>query len=449
MSASKKQKQAKEFFPGQAAIQYKGPDSLDPMAFKYYNAEEVVAGKKMKDWLRFAVCWWHTWKGNGADIFGLDGSYPRPWNTENTLEGALERVDVHFEFCQKLGIELYCFHDRDVAPEGKSIGETNTILDQVVEKMAAKQKETNVGLLWGTCNLFSHPRYMNGACTNPDPAVVCYAAAAVKKCLEVTKKLGGANFVMWGGRDGYQCLLNTEYAQENANYAHFLRALADYKKEIGFTGALLLEPKPREPMAHQYNFDAETTLGFLEHHGLIGEYALNLEANHGTLAGHSGEHEVEAAVARGKLGSIDANRNECLLGWDTDMFPTDPALSTYIMKRVIEQGGLQPGGLNFDAKVRRESTDVEDLFIAHINGMDNYARGLRAAAKMIEEGTLDKMRKGRYAGFEASAIGKKFSAGKASLAELAEHAAANPEPQQRSAQCEKYESVFNAFALKG
>ena len=212
MSASKKQKQAKEYFPGQAAIQYKGPDSLDPMAFKYYNAEEVVAGKKMKDWLRFAVCWWHTWKGNGADIFGLDGSYERPWSTENTLEGALERVDVHFEFCQKLGIELYCFHDRDVAPEGKSIEETNKILDQVVEKMAAKQKETNVGLLWGTCNLFSHPRYMNGACTNPDPAVVCYAAAAVKKCLEVTKKLGGANFVMWGGRDGYQCLLNTECA---------------------------------------------------------------------------------------------------------------------------------------------------------------------------------------------------------------------------------------------
>ena len=219
MSASKKQKQAKEYFPGQAAIQYKGPDSLDPMAFKYYNAEEVVAGKKMKDWLRFAVCSWHTWKGNGADIFGLDGSYERPWSTENTLEGALERVDVHFEFCQKLGIELYCFHDRDVAPEGKSIEETNTILDKVVEKMAAKQKETNVGLLWGTCNLFSHPRYMNGACTNPDPAVVCYAAAAVKKCLEVTKKLDGANFVMWGGRDGYQCLLNTECAQRSTNHA--------------------------------------------------------------------------------------------------------------------------------------------------------------------------------------------------------------------------------------
>jgi len=346
MSASKKQKlpEAKEYFPGQSAIEYKGSDSIDPMAFKYYNAEEVVAGKKMKDWLRFAVCWWHTWKGNGADIFGLDGSYERPWSTENTLEGALERVDVHFEFCQKLGVELYCFHDRDVAPEGKSIAETNEILDQVVAKMAAKQKETKVELLWGTCNLFSHPRYMNGACTNPDPAVVCHAAAAVKKCLEVTKKLGGANFVMWGGRDGYQTLLNTEYAQENANYAHFLRALAAYKKEIGFTGQLLLEPKPREPMAHQYNFDAETTLGFLEHHGLIQEYALNLEANHGTLAGHSGEHEVEAAVARGKLGSIDANRNECLLGWDTDMFPTDPALSTYIMKRVVEQGGSSRAG---------------------------------------------------------------------------------------------------------
>jgi xylose isomerase len=217
MSATKKQKQAKEYFPGQAAIEYKGSDSIDPMAFKYYNAEEVVAGKKMKDWLRFAVCWWHTWKGNGADIFGLDGSYERPWSTENTLEGALERVDVHFEFCQKLGVELYCFHDRDVAPEGKTIAESNEILDQVVAKMAAKQKETKVELLWGTCNLFSHPRYMNGACTNPDPAVVCHAAAAVKKCLEVTKKLGGANFVMWGGRDGYQTLLNTEYVQRSTN----------------------------------------------------------------------------------------------------------------------------------------------------------------------------------------------------------------------------------------
>uniref|UniRef100_A0A7S3ATI6 Xylose isomerase n=1 Tax=Haptolina ericina TaxID=156174 RepID=A0A7S3ATI6_9EUKA len=403
----------------------------------------------MKDWLRFAVCYWHTWRGNGADIFGLAGTQERPWDTSDTLEGALERVDVHFEFCQKLGVELYCFHDRDAAPEGATIAESERIFDQVVDKLAAKQKETGISLLWATPQLFSHARYMNGAATNPDPAVVCHAAAQVKKCLDVAKRLGGENFVLWGGRDGYQCLLNTDYKQELTNYAAFLRATADYAKEIGFTGQLLLEPKPREPMAHQYNFDSETTLGFLDHHGLIDQYALNLEANHGTLAGHSGEHEVEAAVSRGKLGSIDANRNETLLGWDTDMFPTDPALSTYIMKRVIDQGGLEPGGLNFDAKVRRESSDVEDLFIGHINGMDNYARGLRAAAKLIADGTLDSMRNGRYSAFSKTPIGKRFTAGKASLTELAAHAVSNGEPKQASGQQEKYESIFNAFAYRG
>ena len=430
-------------------IPYKGADSLDPLAFKYYNAEEVVHGKKMKDWLRFAVCYWHTWRGNGADIFGLDGSIEREWDTSNTLEGALERVDVHFEFCQKLGIEYYCFHDRDVSPEGGSIDETEKMLDQVAAKLKAKQAETGVKLLWGTCNLFSHKRYMNGAFTNPEPAVLCQAAAQVKKCMDITKMLGGANFVFWGGRDGYQCLLNTDYTKENENYAQFLKLVVAYKKQIGFKGALLLEPKPREPMAHQYNFDAETTLGFLEHHGLIDRFALNLEANHGTLAGHSGEHETEAAAARGKLGSIDANRNEMLLGWDTDMFPTDPVMSTYIMKRVIEQGGLAPGGLNFDAKVRRESTNLEDLFIGHINGIDNYARGLRAAAKMIEDGTIDGMKKKRYANFAKTDIGKKFCSGKATLTDLAAYAAKNGEPPLESGQHEKYESVFNAFALKG
>jgi len=403
----------------------------------------------MKDWLRFAVCYWHTWKGNGADIFGLDGTYDRPWDATNTLEGALERVDVHFEFCQKLGIELYCFHDRDVAPEGKSIEDSEKIYDTVVSKLATKQKETGISLLWATPQLFSHKRYMNGAATNPDPAVVCHAAAQVKKTLDVAKSLGGENFVLWGGRDGYQCLLNTDYAQEQSNYASFLKATAAYAKEIGFDGQLLLEPKPREPMAHQYNFDAETTLGFLDHHGLIDDYALNLEANHGTLAGHSGEHEVEAAVSRGKLGSIDANRNELLLGWDTDMFPTDPALSTYIMKRVIEQGGFGKGGLNFDAKVRRESSDVEDLFVGHINGMDNYARGLRAAAKLLEEKTLNSMRDGRYAGFKQTPIGKKISSGKATLAEMAAHARKSGEPKHTSGQQERYESVFNACAYKG
>lgn len=275
------------------------------------------------------------------------------------------------------------------------------------------------------------------------------AAAQIKKCMDVTYRLGGDNFVMWGGRDGYQTLLNTNYAKEQDNYATFLKLVAAYADEIGFKGQLLLEPKPREPAAHQYNFDAETTLGFLDRYGLTERYSLNLEANHGTLAGHSGEHEVEAATSRGKLGSIDANRNEMLLGWDTDMFPTDPALSTYIMKRVIEQGGLQPGGLNFDAKIRRESTDIEDLFIGHVNGMDCYARGLRAAAKLIEDGTLDGIVKERYAGFETTKIGKRFSSGKATLAELAAHAAAMKEPPLRSGKHEKLESIFNAFAYRG
>jgi len=442
---SKKQKVG--YFADVSEIPFEGPDSTNPLSFKFYNKDEVILGKPMREWLRFAVCYWHTWRGNGADIFGLGGTAnDRPWSTENTLEGALERVDVHFEFCTKLGIDYYCFHDRDVAPEGATVAETEATLDKVVAKLEAKQKESGVKLLWGTCNLFSHPRYMNGATTNPDPAVVCMAAAQVKKCLEVTKRLGGENFVMWGGRDGYQSLLNTDYKRELSNSATFCRLVANYADEIGFTGQLLLEPKPREPMAHQYNFDAETTLGFLDLHGLTDKFALNLEANHGTLAGHSGEHEVEAAFARRKLGSIDVNRNECLLGWDTDMFPTDPALSTYVMKRIVDQGGLAPGGLNFDAKVRRESTDVEDIFIGHINGMDCYARGLRAAAKIIEDGRLDSNTKKRYADFDDTAIGQKFTRGEATLADLASHAATTTEPKVRSGKQEKAESIFNAFA---
>jgi len=438
---------ASSYFPSIGDITYAGPESDDPLSFRYYNAEEVIMGKKMKEWCRFAVCFWHTWRGNGADIFGLDGTIERPWDG-SSLEAHLERVDVHFEFCRKLGIEYYCFHDRDVAPEGASVAETEENFDVVADKLLAKQKESGIKLLWGTSNLFSHRRYMHGGPTNPDPEVVCMAAAQIKKCLDVTKKLGGENFVMWGGRDGYQTLLNTNYGLEAQNYAHFLEATSAYAKKIKFNGQLLLEPKPREPAAHQYNFDAETTLGFLDRFGLIDKFSLNLEANHGTLAGHSGEHEVEAAHSRGKLGSIDANRNELLLGWDTDMFPSDPALSTYIMKRVIEQGGLAPGGLNFDAKIRRESTDIEDLFIGHINGMDCYARGLRAAAKLIEEGKLDAMVADRYAGFKDSAIGRKFTKGAASLEELAAHAAKSAEPTQRSGKQEALESIFNAAAYR-
>jgi len=433
------------FFPSlPEKIEYEGPTSRNPLAFSHYNKDEVVMGKKMSEWLRFAVCYWHTWRGNGADIFGLTGTMTREWDGDS-LEAALGRVDVHFDFCQRLGVEYYCFHDRDVCPEGTSIEQTNAWMDKIADKLEAKQEETGVQLLWGTPNLFSHKRYMNGGPTNPDPAVVAYAAAQAKKVLEVTHRLGGENFVMWGGRDGYQSLLNTDMEREQQSYATFLRLLADHADKIGFTGQLLLEPKPREPAAHQYNFDAETTLGFLERFDLIDRYALNLEANHGTLAGHSGEHEVEVAHSRGKLGSIDANRNELLLGWDTDMFPTDPVLATYTMKRVIEQGGLAPGGLNFDAKVRRESVDLEDLFVGHINGMDNYARGLKSAAKAIEDGTLDKMVASRYAGFENTEVGKAFASGQITLEQLA---AAASEPENRSGKQESFESIFNSFAYE-
>ena len=286
-------------FPEIGEIKYEGPESTNPLAFKYYNADEVILGKKMSEWCRFAVCYWHTWRGNGADIFGLGGTLIRPWDGAD-MDAHLKRVDVHFEFCQKLGVEYYCFHDRDVSPEGATVAETEANFDVVAEKLLAKQKETGVKLLWGTSNLFSHKRYMHGGPTNPDPEVVCMAAAQIKKCLDVTKMLGGENFVMWGGRDGYQSLLNTDYAKEQENYATFIKAVLKYCDEIGFKGQLLLEPKPREPAAHQYNFDAETTLGFLDRWGLTDRCSLNLEANHGTLAGHSGEHEVEAAASRGK-----------------------------------------------------------------------------------------------------------------------------------------------------
>jgi xylose isomerase len=431
-------------------IPFEGPTSRNPLAFKFYEADRVVAGKPMKEWLRFAVCYWHTWRGNGADIFGLDGSYGdnRPWDMSNTLEAALARVDVHFEFCQKLGAPFYCFHDRDVSPEGATVAETDEWMDRVADRLEAGQQATGVQLLWGTCNLFSHRRYMHGGPTNPDPAVVAMAAAQVKKCLEVTHRLGGENFVLWGGRDGYQSLLNTDMEAEAKNYAFFLRMTRDYARSIGFEGQLLLEPKPREPSAHQYNFDAETTLGFLDRFDLLDDFALNLEANHGTLAGHSGEHEVEVAFSRNKLGSIDTNRNEMLLGWDTDMFPTDPALATYTMVRILQQGGLQPGGLNFDAKVRRESTDLEDLFVGHINGMDNYARGLLSAAKLLEGGELEAMRIERYQSFQTTDLGQQIVAGTTSLEDLAAYAATHPEPELRSGKQEAFESVFNSYAYE-
>lgn len=357
---------------------------------------------------------------------------------------ALRRVDVNAEFCEKVGAPYYCFHDLDVRPEGATQAESDANFDIVAERLGEVQAASGLKLLWGTANLFTPRRYMNGAATNPDPAVFARAAASVKKCLEVTHRLGGENYVLWGGREGYQSILNTNVRLELDNLARFLSMVAEHKHKVGFRGPLLLEPKPREPMAHQYDYDAATVLGFLRQYGLQDEFALNLEANHGTLAGHTGEHETAMAAAFGKLGSIDANRNEAMLGWDTDMFPNDVGLATYIMDVVLKQGGLAPGGLNFDAKVRRESTDVEDLFIGHINGMDTYARGLRNAARMQAEGTMGALVDERYAGYERTELGRKIVGGRTSLEELAALVADEPEPQQRSAKVELYESIFLA-----
>lgn len=317
----------------------------------------------MKDWLRFSVCYWHTWRGLGADMFGT-GTIKRPWDDGvNSLENALTRVDVNFEFLQKLGVEYFCFHDRDIAPEGATLAETNTLLDKVVAKIQQRQSETGIKVLWGTANLFSAPRYMNGAATNPDAHAFAYAAAQVKKCMEISKKLGAENYVFWGGREGYQTLLNTDMKKELDHLATFLRFAADYKKKIGFQGQLLIEPKPREPTKHQYDYDSAAVVGFLKNYGLDKDFKLNIEANHATLSGHTFEHELQFASSYGFLGSVDANTGDTLLGWDTDQFPTDIKSTTLAMGVIINQNGLAPGGLNFDAKLRRESTDIEDLFL--------------------------------------------------------------------------------------
>jgi len=432
-----------EYFPDVKPIQYEGPDSKNPLAFKHYNADEEVAGMKMRDHLRFSVAFWHTFKGTGTDPFG-SATMVRPYGDGDEMKVAEDTLAAAFEFFTKLGIDFYCFHDRDIAPEGTDLAETNKNLDKIVELADKLQADTGVKLLWGTANLFSHPRYMCGASTNPDPAVFAYAAAQVKKAIEVTKRLGGTNYVFWGGREGYETLLNTDMGRELDHLGRFLNMAVDYARQIGFDGQFLIEPKPKEPTKHQYDFDAQSCHAFLQKYDLVPHFKLNLESNHGTLAGHTFEHELTYAAANGILGSIDANRGDLLLGWDTDQFPTNIYEATFIMYIVLSAGGLAPGGLNFDAKVRRSSFEPVDLFHAHIGGMDAFARGLKIALKMRNDGALDDFIKQRYAGWD-SGIGKDIEDGKASFADCEKYILENGEPKPVSGRQEMLENIVNEY----
>ena len=404
-------------FPEVKPIRYEGPQASNPLAFRHYNADEKIAGRSMKDHLRFSVVYWHTFRGTGSDPFG-PGTALRPWDDgSNSVENAANRVRAAFEFIEKLGAPYYAFHDRDVAPEGVNLAETNRNLDAIVKVLKEEQQRTGIKLLWGTANLFSNPRYMHGAATSCNAEAFAHAAAQVKKALEVTKELGGEGYTFWGGREGYQNLWNTDMKRELDHLAKFLHMAVDYAREIGFKGQFYIEPKPKEPTKHQYDSDAAACLNFLRQYDLLPHLKLNLETNHATLAGHSMHHELETAGAAGALGSIDANTGDMLLGWDTDQFPTDIYLTTQCMHSILRYGGLTTGGVNFDAKVRRESFEPIDLFYAHIGGMDAFARGLKIAAAMQADGKLEEIVRDRYASWD-SGLGSEIEAGKHTFASL-------------------------------
>jgi xylose isomerase len=438
---------AMAYFPEVSTIKYQGADSKDPLSFRHYNAEEKIEGKSMRDHLRFAVAYWHTMRGMGSDPFG-PGCAVRPWEDgTDSVEMAKVRVRVMFEFMEKLGVDFYCFHDRDVAPEGKNLAETNKILDQIVDLLEEEQKRTGIKLLWGTANLFSNPRFVHGASTSPNADVFAYSAAQVKKAMEVTHRLGGLNYVFWGGREGYGSLLNTNMKRELDHLARFFELAVEYKKKIGFTGTFLVEPKPKEPTKHQYDFDAAAVVAFLKTYGLDQEFKLNIETNHATLAGHSMMHELVYAQMHGLLGSVDANFGDMLLGWDTDQFPTDYYLTTQCMLAILEQGGLAPGGLNFDAKVRRDSFEPIDLFHAHVGAMDAFAVGLKLAAKIRADKSLADFVTKRYASWDQG-IGQKIEAGSAKFEELEAYMLAKGEVAPNvSGRQEMLENVFNRFIL--
>jgi len=420
--------------------------SINPLAFKYYDANRTVAGKKLKEHLRFAVSYWHTFTGDGTDPFGKP-TMERSYDGLEGMELSRARADAAFEFMTKLGIEYFCFHDYDISPEGDSLQEKLDNLDTIVELIEKKMKETGIRCLWGTTNAFKHPRFMHGAATSPNADVFAFAAAQVKKALEITHRLGGENYVFWGGREGYETLLNTDAALENDNLARFLRMAKDYARKIGFEGQFLIEPKPKEPTKHQYDFDAMTVLGFLRKYDLIDDFKLNIEANHATLAGHTFQHELLMARINGVLGSIDANQGDLLLGWDTDQFPTNIYDTTMCMYEVLKKGGIAPGGLNFDAKVRRGSFQPDDLFISYIVGMDTFAKGLLAADKLLTDGVLENFMTNRYVSY-TEGIGKKIIENATNFEELAEYALSHDHIILQSGRQEMLEDIVNRYIYR-
>lgn len=434
----------KEYFPEIGKIKFEGKDSKNPLAYRYYDAEKVVLGKKMKDWLKFAMAWWHTLCAEGGDQFG-GGTKKFPWNEGDAMTVAKQKADAGFEIMQKLGIEYFCFHDTDLIGDlGEDIADYEARMVEITNYLKEKMAQTGIKNLWGTANVFGNGRYMNGAATNPDFDVVARAAVQIKNAIDATIALGGTNYVFWGGREGYMSLLNTDQKREKEHLATMLRIARDYARSKGFTGTFLIEPKPMEPSKHQYDVDTETVIGFLKAHGLDKDFKVNIEVNHATLAGHTFEHELAVAVDNGMLGSIDANRGDYQNGWDTDQFPIDNFELTQAMMQIIRNGGLGNGGTNFDAKTRRNSTDLEDIFIAHIAGMDAMARALESAAKLLEESPYKKMLADRYASFDGGK-GKEFEEGKLSLEDVVAYAKANGEPKQTSGKQELYEAIVNMY----
>ena len=432
----------KEYFPGIQKIKFEGKDSDNPLSFKYYDPEKLVNGKPMKEHLRFATAYWHTFCGTGGDPFG-PGTKIYPWDIENDpIQSAHQRLDAAFEFFTKLGTEFFCFHDRDMSPEGENVKETNKLLQDFSELAKHKQEESGVKLLWGTANLFSHPRYMNGAATNPDFDVVAYAGSQVKAALDVTIKLGGENYVFWGGREGYSSLLNTNMKRELDHLAMFLSQARDYGRNNGFSGTFLIEPKPMEPSKHQYDFDVAAVAAFLKHYDLDNDFKINIENNHATLAGHTFDHEIQAAYNYGLFGSLDINQGDPHNGWDTDEFLHNIYDAVHIMLVLLKEGGLKSGGMNFDAKTRRNSTDLEDIFIGHINSMDTLARGLMIASNILKDPSYIELKSNRYSSFD-SGDGHSFEKGGVNLEQLTELAQKTKEPDQISGKQELYEMLIN------
>ncbi|MCF0160010.1 MAG: xylose isomerase [Bacteroidaceae bacterium] len=434
----------KEYFPQVGKIKFEGKDSKNPMAFHYYDENKLIMGKPMKDWLRFAMAWWHTLCAEGADQFG-EGTKTFPWNHgETALEIAKNKADAGFEFMTKLGIPYFCFHDVDLISEGNSVEEYEANLKAIVAYLKEKMQETGIKLLWSTANVFGNKRYMNGASTNPDFDVVARAIVQIKNAIDAGIELGAENYVFWGGREGYMSLLNTDQRREKEHMATMLRMARDYARAKGFKGTFLIEPKPMEPTKHQYDVDAETVIGFLKTHGLDQDFKLNIEVNHATLAGHTFSHELACAVDAGMLGSIDANRGDHQNGWDTDQFPINQFYLIQSWMQIIRNGGLGTGGTNFDAKVRRNSTDLEDIVLAHISGMDAMARALENAADMLENSPIKQMLADRYASFD-SGLGKKFENGEMTLEEAYEYGKKVNEPKQTSGKQELYEAIVAMY----